>query len=404
MARDRVLWWRVGGIAAVQGAITLTWVIYALYLPQLLEQLGFAKELALVLLTIEHILEAIIEPISGGLSDRFQRFMGTRFPFIAGGVILASAFFIGIPAIAIFGESSALVKSIFPFIVVAWASAMAVFRSPAVVLLGKTAPPVKLPLAASGLTLMQQLVGGLRFTAYGFILGLGPAFAFAIGSVALLGGAAFLRFVTPPDSPQLEKSESVLSEEVSVDKNIMLPTVLLIVGTGVGIAWGLRFLFATLGPVYGGFLAENAGWGMTGFSLGMAIFALPAGKLAVKLGNSRAMLVGIGGAIAMLEMVAFIPSGFVVAIASVLLAFCFSLVLNGMVPYVLGLVSSGRSGLGVGFFFGGFSAAMSFFDNIFAAVKGIPATGIRGAIALAFAGTLIALSLRISTVVEGKTS
>ncbi|WP_204106371.1 MULTISPECIES: hypothetical protein [Spirulina sp. CCY15215] len=402
MTRDRVLWRRVGGITAVQGAITLTWVIYALYLPQLLEQLGFAKEFALVLLTIEHALEAIIEPISGGLSDRFQRFMGTRFPFIAGGVILASAFFIGIPAIAIFGESSAIVKSIFPFVVVAWASAMAVFRSPAVVLLGKTAPPLELPLAASCLTLIQQLVGALRFTAYGFILGLGPAFAFTIGSVALLGGAACLRFVTPPDLPQ--PVESPANAEISADEKITLPTVFLIVGTGVGIAWGLRFLFATLGPVYGSFLAENAGWGMTGFSLGMAILALPAGKLAVKLGNSRGMLVGIGGAIAMLGIVTFIPSGFVVAIASVLLAFCFSLVLNGMVPYVLGLVSSRRSGLGVGFFFGGFSAAMSFFDGIFVAVKGIPATGIRGAIALAFAGTLIALSLRISKVVEGKIS
>jgi hypothetical protein len=396
MTRDRVLWWRVGGITAVQGTITLTWVIYALYLPQLLEQLGFAKELAIVLLTIEHALEAIIEPISGGLSDRFQRFMGTRFPFIAGGVILASALFIAIPAIAIFGASSAAIKSMFPFIVVAWASAMAIFRSPAVVLLGKTAPPVALPIAASCLTLIQQLVGGLRFTAFGFILGFGPAFAFAIGSVALLIGAAFLRFVTPPDSPQPEASEN--------PQNLGLATILTIIGTGIGIAWAFRFLFATLGPVYGNFLAENVGWGMTGFSLGMAVCALPAGKLAVKLGNTRAMLGGISGAIAFLAIVTFLPNGVGVAIASVFLAFSFSLILNGMVPFVLGLVPPARSGLGIGLFFGGFSAAMSFFDGIFSAMKGIPATGIRGAIALAFAGTLIALSTRISTVIKGQSS
>lgn len=396
MTRDRVLWWRVGGITAVQGAITLTWVIYALYLPQLLEQLGFAKELAIVLLTVEHALEAVIEPISGGLSDRFQRFMGTRFPFIAGGVILASAFFIGIPAIAIFGSSSTVIRSLFPIIVVAWASAMAIFRSPAVVLLGKTAPPVALPLAASCLTLIQQLVGGLRFTAYGFILGLGPAFAFAIGSVALLGGAAFLRFVTPPDAPQLE--------EKSTPASLGIPTILAIIGTGIGIAWAFRFLFATLGPVYGSFLDSNAGWAMTGFSLGMAICALPAGKLATKLGNTPAMLGGISVAIAMLLAVATLPVGIGVAIASILLALSFSLILNGMVPFVLGLVPEARSGLGIGLFFGGFSAAMSFFDGIFSTIKGLPTTGIYGAIALAFAGTLIALSMRISTEIEGQSS
>ncbi|MGK7929643.1 MAG: MFS transporter [Spirulina sp.] len=396
MARDRVLWWRVGGITAVQGAITLTWVIYALYLPQLLEQLGFAKELAIVLLTIEHALEAVIEPIAGGLSDRFQRFMGTRFPFIAGGVILASALFIGIPALVIFGGDSAIAKSIFPIMVVAWASAMAIFRSPAVVLLGKTAPPIALPLAASCLTLIQQLINSLRFTAFGFILGLGPQFAFAIGSVALLGGAAFLRFVTPPDPPQLEAEQD--------RSHLGLLTILTIVGTGIGLAWAFRFLFATLGPVYGNFLAENAGWGMTGFSVGMALTALPAGKLAERIGNTRGMLLGIGGAIAMLATVAFVPLGVAVAIASAFLAFAFSLILNGMVPFTLGLVPQGRSGLGIGLFFGGFSAAMSFFDGIFSTVKGIPATAILGAIALAFAGTLIALSTRISPAIEGQSN
>ena len=396
MTRDRVLWWRVGGITAVQGSITLTWVIYALYLPQLLEQLGFAAELAIVLLTIEHALEAIIEPISGGLSDRFQRFLGTRFPFIAGGVILASALFIAIPTLAIFGNSAAIAKSLFPIIVVAWASAMAIFRSPAVVLLGKTAPPIALPLAASCLTLIQQLVGGLRFTAFGIILGFGPAFAFAIGSVTLLAGAAFLRFVTPPDPPQLE--------EKGDRKSLGLPTILTIIGTGIGIAWAFRFLFATLGPVYGTFLADNAKWAMTGFSLGMAVSALPAGKLATKWGNTRAMLTGMGSAIALLLAVMFLPIGVGVAIASVFLAFSFSLILNGMVPFVLGLVPEARSGLGIGLFFGGFSAAMSFFDGIFIGIQGILATGIRGAIALAFAGTLIALSTRISTKIKEQNS
>ena len=39
---QRVLWLQVLGLAAVQGAISLTWVIYNLYLDDLLLTLGFS--------------------------------------------------------------------------------------------------------------------------------------------------------------------------------------------------------------------------------------------------------------------------------------------------------------------------------------------------------------------------
>jgi hypothetical protein len=47
MARSQsapaILWAQVGGLAALQGAITLTWVIYNLYLVDLLTRLGFPQ-------------------------------------------------------------------------------------------------------------------------------------------------------------------------------------------------------------------------------------------------------------------------------------------------------------------------------------------------------------------------
>jgi Na+/melibiose symporter-like transporter len=99
MIQTQIQWRRLGGITAVQTAITLTWVIYSLYLPDLLVQLGFAKQLAATLLIIEHGLEAASEPIFGAMSDRSQQKMGTRFPWIILGVVLASAFLIALPII-----------------------------------------------------------------------------------------------------------------------------------------------------------------------------------------------------------------------------------------------------------------------------------------------------------------
>ncbi len=72
-----VLWLPVCGLAAMQGAITLTWLIYNLYLPQLIVQLGLTKQLAEGLLIIENALAVVMEPLMGGLSDRAKRWVGT---------------------------------------------------------------------------------------------------------------------------------------------------------------------------------------------------------------------------------------------------------------------------------------------------------------------------------------
>jgi hypothetical protein len=68
-----VLWLQVSGLAAVQGAITLSWVIYRLYLDKLLVQFGFTAALAATLLVTENLLAAFMEPVMGGLSDRAKR-------------------------------------------------------------------------------------------------------------------------------------------------------------------------------------------------------------------------------------------------------------------------------------------------------------------------------------------
>ncbi|MEW6498955.1 MAG: MFS transporter, partial [Cyanobacteriota bacterium] len=98
------MWLQVSALAGVQGAITLTWIIYRLYLPQLLALFGFPGVLAASLLVVENLLGAVMEPLMGGLSDQAKRWMGTRFPFISGGVILSSTLFIAIPAIVVFGN------------------------------------------------------------------------------------------------------------------------------------------------------------------------------------------------------------------------------------------------------------------------------------------------------------
>ncbi len=388
MLQAQVDWRRIGGITAVQAAITLTWVIYAFYLPELLVELGFSRQLAVILLNVENLLEVAIEPIFGGLSDRAQRRLGTRLPLIGFGTVASAALLLVLPAIALLGSPTVAWRWLLPVLAVGWAGAMAVFRSPTVVLLSRAAPQPQLPLAAACLTLVQQLVGALRFTAYGLILGLGPLLTFAIGSLSLLLAAAVLRGVTPPEPPEPEPAASL--------PGLNWRAVVLFVGTAIALAWALRFSLAALSQTSGQWLGdERAGLGMLAFSLLAALWALPAGKLATFWGNTRAMAAGATATGLLVLAVCFAPSLPLTALAAVPLSFAFSLTLNGAVPFVLNLVPSVRSGLGLGAYFGAFGGGLSFFDLLWSDLTAQPERAMGGAIAFVAASALIALSLKL---------
>ena len=382
MTQTQIQWRRLGGIVAVQSSITLAWVIYSLYLPDLLVQLGFAKQLAGVLLIIEHALEALIEPIFGDLSDRSQWRIGTRFPWITLGIGLASACFILLPAIALFAPPSSPWRWLFPLVAILWASAMAIFRSPVMALLRQAAPHPKLPIAASCLTLVQQLISAFRFTAYGVILSVGPMFTFAMGSFVLLGAATVLRQVTPPIQPQPStKRLPPMSIRVLV----------VLVGTAVGIGWGLRFIFSVMAQVSAAQLGEASGWGLLGFGVLLALSALPAGRLASQLGNVRIMVGGLVMTALLLAVIPSVASSPLVTIAVILMGFAFSAVLNGMAPLVLALVPGERTGLGFGAYFGAFGGAISFFGLFFSGFSGLGLQASVGAIALILASCFVVI-------------
>jgi len=143
-----ILWPQVGGLALVQGSITLCWVIYNLYLGALLTALGFPQAWTATLLVIKNLLGMVMEPLMGTFSDRQQHLMGTRFPLIALGVVLSAGLFFLIPTALIWGQNAVL-RWLLPLLLVAWAMAMTMFRSPALSLLGRYAFRTNLPQATS---------------------------------------------------------------------------------------------------------------------------------------------------------------------------------------------------------------------------------------------------------------
>ncbi|MEH1829142.1 MAG: MFS transporter [Nostoc sp.] len=377
-----ILWVQVWVLAGVQGAITLTWLIYNIYLPQLLTQFGFPVSLAAGLVIVENLLGAVLEPLMGGLSDRARRWVGTRFPFISVGMILASALFIAIPGVVSLIPPASVMRSLLPIVLVAWALSMTIFRSPVMCLLWIYATPAQLPLAVSFVTLTGGLIGAFRPISYKFILSLGPVYTFAIGSFVMLGAAAMLRLVNPPETP--------VDTHQTATVKLPLQKLVLIFATGFGVAWGIRFLMDVLGKVLKTQLnTDNIDIQMVWIGIAIAIASIPAGILAVKIGNSQAMLCGICAII--LSLLIMISVGAQIPIVVVIVA-SFSLIVNGAIPFALGLVPQQWAGLGIGTYFGGFALAMSLFGIIFPQLPKItPLFGaVGGALAFFLAGVCIA--------------
>ncbi|MGL5135093.1 MAG: MFS transporter [Planktothrix sp.] len=354
-SKPSILWFQLIGLSLVQGAISLTWLLYRLYVPQLLASLGFPG-LFPTILVIENALGVIIEPIAGNFSDRQRKWLGTRFPLISLGVILSSGLFIAIPAFYIFGQSLNSLHWIFPILLILWGVAMAVFRSPVTALLGQYAKETKLPQAMSLLIFMAGIINAIRPISSKFILGLGSGITFTIGSLVLLGSVGILRYFNPDLSviPQSEESA----------QKLYLRNLVFIALLGLFVAWGNRLILGEVFPQVIKNSGGNVQWIMfTGLIL-LAFASIPAGLFAVKIGNKKATLIGLIITTILLLFSSFIVNKFIIILIGLLLIASYSLVANGIIPIAFSLIPSQKGGLGIGVYFGGFSLAMSGYDFI----------------------------------------
>jgi Na+/melibiose symporter-like transporter len=353
---NSILWAQVFGLAAIQGSIALTWVIYNLYLPNLLVDMGLAAGLARVLLIIENLLGAVMEPLMGSFSDQTQRWLGSRFPFVSVGVILSAACFIAIPTVAFLGTDAAdWMGSLLIVLLVAWALCMTIFRSPALSLLGRYAFSSGLPQAASILTLVGGVAGAMGPLASGFILDLGPWVAFGVGSAVLLLAALALRLSNPGQTVHDKDSDAGEAAPFAWWGLIW------VFGAGVGVGLGFRMLMTAFPQVLAVQVPQaNVGWVLGSIFLSLALTAVPMGSLASRWGNQRAMAIGLGLMGGLLTLTVLSSS----TLLAVILAF--SLVSNGSIPFALSMVPAARAGLGTGIYFSGGAVASSLFGLLFA--------------------------------------
>ncbi|WP_205370242.1 MFS transporter [Thermoleptolyngbya sp. PKUAC-SCTB121] len=385
VGRSPVLWRQVLGLAAVQSAITLMWVMYGAYVPQLLEQFGLPISLGVAIATLENALAIAFQPLMGSLSDRAQRWTGTRFPFIAVGVVLTAALFLAIPGITVLDTGTAL-RGLMLFVLVAWSLAMTVFHSPVLSLLGHYTTVSHLPLAASFLTVASGIVGTLAPVVNQMILNLGPLATFLVGSTVLLLAAALLRRLDAPVS-------FTLSGAIATDASPLpsLGSLSFLAAVGLCLGWGQRLMMdAVRGMTSTHLPGQNSNQIMLWVAIAIAVVAVPLGAIATRLGNRLALTAGVVGAVLVATLWGLVPSAAIVALGILVLILALALIQNGGLPVALAQVPVSRAGLGVGLYLGGVSAA-NLLQNALQA--GLLSLSLGGLSLLGAAALLVAIAL-----------
>lgn len=378
-----VLWLQVAGLALMQTAITLTWVIYNFYLVDLLTAAGWSAGVAVVMLAIENALAVILEPLMGLLADGQRRWVGHQMPLVAVGTLGSAALFLAIPAVA-------GLRWLLPALMVLWAIAMTTFRSPVISLLGQYARSDHLPQATSLLTLVGATAGALRPYTYARLLDWGPEVAFVVGSVVLVGAGLGLRLCQPTRT---------VTSAASPPRMPLSWLALGCVGfTGCAVGLGVRCLFT----VFPASLVQqqpdlSATPFLTSLFVTQILVALPLGTLARQVGSRRclggglmalALLVGLAG-------LASLGLGTGVGVAlGVALGTALTLVFNGAVPFALGLVASPWFGLATGLYFGGWALANALAGPGLAGA-GLGQVALVGAVALGLGAVAVGLSTHL---------
>lgn len=166
-------------LAVVQFLFALSWVVYVIYLPALVERAGLPRTLVPWLLMLDQLVFIACDTAVGIASDRAARVLGRLGGWVVAGTLVSMAAFVALPWLAP-GSAGALLG-----LTLLWAASSSLLRAPPMTLLGRyTTRPAQPPLLAlvmlgSGLAAALAPYLGLTLKA------LDPRWPFVLCSVAL---------------------------------------------------------------------------------------------------------------------------------------------------------------------------------------------------------------------------
>jgi len=276
----------LGGLfAGVTGPLLSTFVP-----PLVRDVLGDHRTVIGAVMAIDNVLLLLLVPFAGAASDRASAAGRGRLPIIIGGLVLSAIGMALFPWSGRFGIAGVIAAIILLY------SGINVQRSPFQALVADAVPSRFRSLATGSVT-FQMCVGAIVFLMLGRMLGMGPAFLIAAGTVLVI--AAALRFglaEPPPQGTQAAEAtfrslfdalRDAVRGAVPGMRAIFIAALLLQLTFQTFATW-----FALHGTEQFGVRPEDVTIAFIAWAVGGVIGALPAGWVGVRFGRRNAMLLG----------------------------------------------------------------------------------------------------------------
>ena len=173
-------------LAILQLFFTLSWTVYAIYLPRLAAQAGIPRSAVILILMLDQAIFTLADFASGVAADKVSKALGRIGYWVAGITLISCAAFLALPYIASVGTAAFLTLT------VTWAVTSSALRAPPLMLLGKycakPAHPYLSALAMLGYGIAGALAPYLAIT----LRDIDPRWPFLLSSVSVAATAVGL--------------------------------------------------------------------------------------------------------------------------------------------------------------------------------------------------------------------
>ncbi len=333
-------------LAVIQFFFVTTWVIYVIFLGDLLERIGLGKEYVIWFILLDQAIFAVTDILMGYASDRVERFMGRLGPAIIGVTLVSCGAFLLLPFTTNLPDDVAVV--VFTILLVLWIATSSVLRAPPIVLLMKHAARPQAPRLAALSLLGLALAGAVSPYLGLWLKGGSPYLPFAVSSLALaaatLGLARIQRIVAslPPEARDAGNSKPAGTR-----------LLLLLLAGSLFLALGFQLhTFLNSKPLYLQFVdATDLLWVLPVFWIGFKLFAVGVPAATRRFGAPAVMATAaLIGAAALFGCYKALNLEMLVA-SQLLAGGAWGVVFTAGIALALGLGTSGREGFALGSWF-----------------------------------------------------
>jgi len=268
-------------LALLQCFFLLTWVVYVVYLPDLVADLGWPAHWVPRLLLLDQLLFALADVVLGRYGDRVLGRFGRFAPFVLTLNLVSCVAFVALPYAGLAGAG------VFLALTVVWLVTSAVLRAPLYGLIAQRAAGqgnVALLLGMGVASALSPYLGQVLKT-------IDPGLVFALSGIALaLATLAFSR-----QEPDLPSSASQAQPDGKTLKRLVLAMLFLGLGFQMHFFVNAAPLFKAVAP------ADSLPWLMPVFWIGFSLAVYPGSGLIDRLGPgavlARAAWVGAGASL-----------------------------------------------------------------------------------------------------------